>query len=301
MVKINQESLVPDDFELIYRSAESEYEGNCMSESDRGSESYSNQVKSNGNHRAEETIPNFINITMKKLIDMSVLNEFQPRSFKLIKKEIKVEPEEIQDNSGSIESSYERTKEMNLLRNTQNSNETAESKPCVIDINIKQLIDMTVFHKFQSKRPQLPKISPCSVKPKRETISRNNKQPIIKLNKNFLKQHFRTKWIDLVKSTFHRQHIKNACQLCHTKILFKSSEQLIKHYAECHSNEITWHNCTLCTYSKKQECEIIRHWENKHKKFTHANGMFTISKKDNALNNIWTGDDELVRSMFQEK
>lgn len=287
MVKIEEEIFGREDIEVRFRDAESEYAADCYTlDNVRGQEPYksigSDQSSSNSGPK-------------------TVSNQFQPPNFELskhsstIKNEIKLEPIEIEDyfidNHENVE---------NISPNDQNTTEVADNKSCVIDISIKQLIDMTVLKKFHPKRAHFSQTNPRSLKSRLNVETIDQIHPIIKLDKHFLKRHFRAKWIKQVKFTFRRCNIKNACQLCRTKILFKSPIELIQHYADIHSKEITWHNCTLCTYSKKRVRDMTRHWEDKHSQCMRSNGMFTMSKKANTDDNVWIGDDELVRSMFQK-
>lgn len=125
-------------------------------------------------------------------------------------------------------------------------------------------------------------------------------QPIIQMDKDFVRKNFRSKWIEQVESTFRRPSLKTSCQLCDNYLCFNTVTKLIEHYAEFHRKEITSYDCTLCDLSSTQKQAIIDHWEHKHK-HNKTVDKYTTSRKANESKDIWTGDDELVRSMYPKK
>lgn len=125
-------------------------------------------------------------------------------------------------------------------------------------------------------------------------------QPIIQMDRDFVRKNFRSKWIEQVESTFRRPSLKRSCQLCDKYIYFNSVAKLIEHYAEFHKKEVTSYDCTLCDFSSIQNQDTVDHWERKHK-HSKTIDKYTTSKKINDPKHIWTGDDELVRSMYPKK
>lgn len=135
------------------------------------------------------------------------------------------------------------------------------------------------------------------VKPKIEHIDQN-RQLVIKLDRDFLKKNFPTKWLELVKSTFRHSVRKKTCQVCKDPIGFTRLSALIEHYKENHAREWSQFNCTLCHFSSKKHQLMLDHWEQKHASTSQSIAKFNITKIANDPDNIWIGDDELVRSMF---
>lgn len=139
------------------------------------------------------------------------------------------------------------------------------------------------------------------IKPKIEPIEQERKL-VIKLDRKFLKKNYRPQWIELVKSTFRRPCVKKACQLCKTVVLvFEDASKLIEHYKESHGNEVLSYHCTLCDYSSDKQQHTIDHWNNEHVSLSQIIEKFKVMKKPNDPNNIWIGDDKLVRSFFPKK
>lgn len=138
------------------------------------------------------------------------------------------------------------------------------------------------------------------VKPKIERID-NHRQPVIKLNRSFVRKNFRKKWLEYVESTYLHRYPKKSCKLCRSIIVFQNAAELIKHYNEVHGKEVTSYSCTQCKYSAGKQQIIIDHWALKHKRCKNVTDKYTVSMVANDPKNIWIGDDELVHEMFMIK
>lgn len=141
------------------------------------------------------------------------------------------------------------------------------------------------------------------VKPKIERIDIDqNRQPMIRLDRDFLRKNFRENWIKTVKSTFRRPTLRKACQLCAARIIFDSAAELIDHYADLHQRETTSVLCKLCDFSGKTKEHILDHWKSKHIHCRRQSiDKYTVLKETNSPENIWIGDDELVHSIYPRK
>lgn len=61
------------------------------------------------------------------------------------------------------------------------------------------------------------------VEPKVESIGiEQSLQPIIQMDRNFVRKNFRSKWIEQVELTFRRPSLKKSCQLCDNHLYFNS-------------------------------------------------------------------------------
>lgn len=146
-------------------------------------------------------------------------------------------------------------------------------------------------------------IEPVDIKPKIERIDMDESyQPIIHLDRDYLRKNFRANWIKTVESTFRRPSIRKACQLCTANMIFDTATELIDHYAKFHRPEIASTQCTLCDFSGKTEEDIFVHWKGNHSSCRRKNiDKYTVLKERNNPENIWVGDDELVRSIYPRK
>lgn len=123
-------------------------------------------------------------------------------------------------------------------------------------------------YQYESIRDQIESIwNGEDVKPKIEhsQILESDRRLVVDLDRDWLRNNFRSKWISLVKSTFRHGGLKKACQVCTDVLLFKSSAKLIEHYKKFHGKQNTTYKCTLCEFSGKKEAEIVEHWRVKHK------------------------------------
>lgn len=158
------------------------------------------------------------------------------------------------------------------------------------------------YYQVESIRDQVHEvwgIDELEVKPKVEPIEIDvNRQPVVRLDNDFIRANFRPKWIELVETTYRRASINTACQLCEEVIEFKSASKLIEHYDEFHRKQITLYKCSLCEFSVKKTPEITDHWLKKHNNNPKNKNKYTEVRTTNGRNNIWIGDNELVRAFF---